>query len=132
MSKMDLEEFDTHVSSYGYDFVKKTSALNGPLYSYVEYDKLDTNRHKRVITVLLGSKVTIAGITYVTSFKNEYSKFKNETRALGFKLYKTDEIEDNDNIKSSTIKFYYRKDKQRIIISNRFNSYIIAYASSHR
>ncbi len=122
MSKMNLEAFDKYVSSYGYDYAKKASVFNGSVYGYVEYDKLDTTRQKRIVSVLIGSTEPRYSISYVTTLKDEYSKFKNETLSLGFKLYKTEEIGNNENIKSALIKFSYRKDKQIIQIHNSLNS----------
>lgn len=129
MSKMNLEAFDTYISSNGYDYLTKTSEEIGLVYGYVEYDKLDSKRQKRAIAIVLNPTKPLYSVSYTTSIKDEYSKFKNETLALGFNLYKTEEIENNDDSKSSSIIFRYKKEKQIISITNKLNSYTIVYTS---
>ncbi len=129
MSKMNLEAFDTYVSSYGYDYHSKNSDENASYYSYVEYDGLISKKQKRVISISYYTSNPINSISYSTSIKEEYSKLKNETLGLGFNIYKTDEIESKDNIEPSSIVFRYRKDNQTISITNSLNSYNIVYST---
>jgi hypothetical protein len=127
---MNLEAFDTFVSSNGYDYYEsKSSDENGSYYGYVEYDKLELKRQKRAIAIMLGTTKPLNSVSYTTTIKDEYSKFKNETLGLGFYLYKTEEIENKDDYKSSSIVFKYRKDKQIISITNQLNSYNVVFTS---
>ena len=125
MSKMDMDTFDTYVSSKGYVFaggieVKNT---NGVKYGF-SLGKIDKTKALNWITLFdIKNKYSI---NYQTHNISEYLKIKNQIKQFGFKLTKSEVVPDEDT-GSSFNGFMYRKGKSIVSILNRSRSYEIVY-----
>ena len=123
MSKMDLDEFDTYVTSKGYVFFSNDEddgifyALNVSSYNEKKADKFISFPQDR------------GHIHIQTHNRFDYLQIKNQLKALGFKLVDSQ----NRNIDGKAdIRFVYRKGISGFFIYvGRNNSYQIDYVQKY-
>jgi hypothetical protein len=112
MEKMDLEIFDTYVTSKGYVFFNKGKYKNSVHYA------LNVNGDKA--SKFIAKDVNL--ITFQTSVKSEYLKIKNQLKSNGFKFNKS-EVENN------SVEFIYKKGVTAIVIYAKTESFEINYVT---
>ena len=112
MEKMDLEIFDTYVTSKGYVFFNKGKYKNSVHYA------LNVNGDKA--SKFIAKDVNL--ITFQTSVKSEYLKIKNQLKSNGFKFNKS-EVENN------SVKFIYKKGVTAIVIYAGTKSFEVTYVT---
>lgn len=116
MSQMNLDSFDSYVSSKGYVFTNKDKIDGESFYQYGNKEKYELE-YKRVVMKVLG-KTQI--ISFSTMFREDYVNIKNEINDLG---YVYEGIEDSDNKTSNTLK--YRNGNRLLKISSESNMFHI-------
>lgn len=125
MSTMNVDNFDTYVTSKGYVFHK---SIDEPRRTYVGYAfNLDYDNSTASNFIKLYQKYYEYrySISYQTIDKKEYTNIKNQLKALGFKLKDTSVFKSKDGTVSNN--FVYRKGKAEIEIYSSYDSYEINY-----
>lgn len=122
---MDIDNFDTYVTSKGFAFLKEKNDenRNGVTYA-LNISNLDKSKASKFITLYKRYFEKMYTINYQTLNRNEYLNIKNQIKALGFKLKKSDIFNDNDE---SSNHFVYIKGKAEISLFASSDSFEISY-----
>jgi hypothetical protein len=125
MSTMDVDNFDTYVTSKGYVFHKSIDepTRTGVGYAFnLDYDNSTASNFIKLYQRYYKYRYCIS---YQTIDKKEYINVKNQLKVLGFKLKDTSVFKSDDGMVSNN--FVYRKGKAEIDIYSSFDSYEINY-----
>lgn len=111
---MDVENFDTYVTSKGFLFSheEKENLLQGVTYALERNRNNDIIKASKFLTLYQRYRNYKNAITYQTSNKNEYLIIKNQIKVLGFKLTES-EVFTKSNGKSAN-NFEFKKGKESI------------------
>jgi tRNA G10 N-methylase Trm11 len=129
MSKMNLDDFDTYVSSKGFVFFEgqEDEDVKGVTYAY-DLSKIDNTKASKWINLFQKYYHYRYSIDYRTTSKSEYIKIKDQIKQLGFKLTVSEVYKDKDG--KSSNHFEYRKGKSKVSIfadSGYEISYLVNY-----
>lgn len=126
MSKMDVNNFDTYVTSKEFVFVEDINLeeAKGVTYAF-NLNRNDKRYAEKFIKHYSKYFRNRYVINYQSTDKNEYLKFKSQISLLGFKFIKTDIITDKLGIKNNY--FEYRKGKEEISIFTSSEDFEISY-----
>lgn len=90
---MDVDNFDTYVTAKGFVFSKEDigNDVQGVEYA-LEISRIDRLKALKFVTMYQSYYNYKNAISYQTFNKNEYISIKNQIKAMGFKLEKSDTI----------------------------------------
>jgi hypothetical protein len=133
MSKMDVDSFDTYVTSKQFVFLrdKNDDNVTGVTYALNPSNSGDgrANKYITLYSKYFEYKYEITYQSTISTSKIEYSKLKSQIKSLGFNLIKSEVVPDrygvNDGIGFN--KFEYRKGKSEISLFNTTTGFEINY-----
>jgi hypothetical protein len=130
MAKMDVDTFDSYVTSKGFAFhlEENDNDVQGLEYAF-EISKKDLLRAEKFITLYQRYFNYRYAIHYQTLSKKEYVNIKNQIKVLGFKLKDSGIYEDDDGTASTH--FEYIKGNATISIFADYKTYEINYMVSN-
>ena len=113
MSKMEVDDFDTYVTAKGFVFSKEdiNNDVKGVEYA-LEINQIDRFKALKFLTLYQSYYNYKNAISYQTPNRKEYISFKNQIKALGFKLEKSDIFTKSNGISANS--FDYKKGKVSI------------------
>lgn len=131
MSKMDVDDFDTYVTSKGYVFHDEVDNDEMQSVGYaLDVNENDYSKANKFITLYQRYSVYNFKYRYYVNYqtldKKEYVKIKNQIKALGYILKDSLVLTDHDGTVSQH--FEYKKGKSNISIFANYKSYEIAYS----
>jgi hypothetical protein len=105
---MDADNFDTYVTAKGFVFSKEeiNENLKGVEYA-LEISQIDKSKALKFLTLYQGYYNYKNAISYQSLDKKEYISWKNQIKASGFKLEKSDIYTNSKGISANS--FYYKK-----------------------
>ena len=126
MSKMNVDDFDTYVTSREFVFLGESRDMNfqGVNYAYKlnPRDKSEAKKHLTLYTRLYDFK---NAITYQTFDKNEYLVIKNQIKNLGF-IFKNSKVHTSkEGLMVNS--FVYKKGKAEISLYVDLETFEINY-----
>ncbi len=129
ISKMNVDDFDTFVTSKGFVFLKgeNDKYVQGVTYA-LELSRYDNSKALKFIQLYQRYHDFKHTITYQTTSKSEYIDIKNQVKTSGFILDDTS-VETIDGTDSN--KFVYSKGKSKVKIWVTSNVYEITYQTEY-
>jgi uncharacterized membrane protein len=125
MSKMNVDDFDTYVTSKGFSFYKQTDETNIQSVEYALNLESSTLRAEKFITLFQRYFESRFNLNYQTLDKKEYLNIKNQLKALGF-IFKDQFVFKKVDGSEKNV-FEYRKGKAKILIFAGDKSFEINY-----